>query len=266
MPHGLVNCSICESFQTVGNDCIKGNCLQHKVGLAKALWTVCDQFKSEREIRFEIESGFHSIGYDKGYQFSPGADIVPMFNFEGTQEVLDGLAKNKFVPLEDDHYKLPDHSGVYLICSSSIDILPNALRELEYNYFNGLPVIYIGIAGRPTSRVRSLRKRDYKNHFCGNARGSTLRKSLGVLFEFRKVFSEKSVRSTKYKFQAEDEGTLSEWMKTNLTLHFLQMEEPLLAEQFLINYFNPPLNIKDNHNKTNLDFRKKLSELRRIRS
>lgn len=138
------------------------------------------------------------------------------------------------------------------------------MRGLKYNYLTDLPVIYVGIAGRPTSRVRSLRYRDYKIHFSGDARRSTLRKSLGVLFGFRKVFSEKSVRSTKYKFNPEDEGTLSEWMKTNLTLHFLQMEEPLIAEQFLINYFNPPLNLKDNHNKTNSDFRKKLSELRTV--
>lgn len=51
------------------------------------------------------------------------------------------------------------------------------MKELEFLCINGLPVIYVGIAGRSTSKVKSLRKRDYKNHFNGNARESTLRKS-----------------------------------------------------------------------------------------
>ncbi len=38
------------------------------------------------------------------------------------------------------------------------------MKELEYAYVNGLPVIYVRIAGRPTSRVKSIRKRDYSNH------------------------------------------------------------------------------------------------------
>ena len=39
-------------------------------------------------------------------------------------------------------------------------------------------MLYVGLSGG-----RGLRKRDYRNHFKGTARNSTLRKSLGALFD-----------------------------------------------------------------------------------
>lgn len=72
----------------------------------------------------------------------------------------------------------------------------------------------MGIAGRPTSRLKSLRKRYYRNHFNGKARTSTLRKSLGVLFNFEKEY-ESETNNLKYKFISEHEEKLSKWMKDN---------------------------------------------------
>jgi hypothetical protein len=98
----------------------------------------------------------------------------------------------------------------------------------------------------PNSALKSLRDRDYKNHFKGNARGSTLRKSFGVLFEFEKIQSINETNTSKYKFIKSDDDKLSLWMQENLLFYFLIIDQPLLVEQHLINYFNPLLNIRDN--------------------
>lgn len=111
------------------------------------------------------------------------------------KELLNKLLANTFIPTIDMPAKLPDAAGAYLICAKHTDVLPVRMKELEYSYVNGLPVIYVGIAGRPTSRVKSIRKRDYRNHFNGKARSSTLRKSLGVLFGFEKEYESETTNN-----------------------------------------------------------------------
>ncbi|MBU3179183.1 hypothetical protein KPL47_23095 [Clostridium estertheticum] len=177
------------------------------------------------------------------------------------KELLNKLLENTFSPTVDTSTKLPDEAGAYLICAKDTDILPGGMKELEYTYVNGLPVIYVGIAGRPTSRVKSIRKRDYRNHFNGKARSSTLRKSLGVLFGFEKEY-ENETNNLKYKFIDEHEEKLSKWMKDNLIMHFVRVDNPMEFEIYLINTYEPPLNLKDNKSEKNRDFRKELSRLR----
>ena len=159
--------------------------------------------------------------------------------------------------------KLPDAAGAYIICSKNTDILPATMKKLEYSYVNGLPVIYVGIAGRPTSRAKSIRKRDYKNHFNGNARTSTLRKSLGVLFGFEKEYKSET-NNLKYRFIGKHEELLSKWMKENLLMHFVTIDNPMEFEIYLINIYEPPLNLKDNNSERNRTFREELSRLRTI--
>lgn len=177
------------------------------------------------------------------------------------KEFLNKLLENTFNPTIDMLTKLPDTAGAYLICVKSIDVLPARMKELEYSYVNGLPVIYVGIAGRPTSSIKSIRKRDYRNHFNGKARSSTLRKSLGVLFGFQKEYESKG-NNLKYKFIAEHEEKLSKWMKDNLIMHFVEIDNPMEFEIYLINIYTPPLNLKDNNSENNRAFRKELSQLR----
>ncbi|MBX4271905.1 GIY-YIG nuclease family protein [Clostridium estertheticum] len=177
------------------------------------------------------------------------------------KELLNKLLENTFIPTVDTPTKLPDEAGAYLICAKDTDLLPERMKELEYMYVNGLPVIYVGIAGRPTSRVKSIRKRDYRNHFNGKARSSTLRKSLGVLFGFEKEY-ENEPNKLKYKFIDEHEEKLSKWMKDNLIMHFVRIDNPMEFEIYLINTYEPPLNLKDNKSEKNRDFRKELSRLR----
>lgn len=174
------------------------------------------------------------------------------------------LENNLFDPLFDSPSDLPDLPGIYLMTTRSIDCLPKKMRGLSYEYMSDNPVIYTGIAGRSTSKKKSIRERDYKSHFLGNARKSTLRKSLGVLFELKAMQYDGEIGSSKYKFIKSDENKLTEWMKGNLYLHFLAIENPASIEQYLISHFNPPLNIMGNINSINLDFRNELSQLRKF--
>jgi len=123
--------------------------------------------------------------------------------------------------------------------------------------FDGLQVIYTGIAGG------SLRTRDFKQHFKGNNAGrSTLRKSLGVLFGYNQIPRDEDPERGKTKFSIEDEEQLSEWMHNNLIMFFLPTSSFVSIEVELINHFNPPLNLKDNRNLINLEFRRLLLSLR----
>lgn len=174
--------------------------------------------------------------------------------------LLSELHKNIFIPDTDVPEKLPDGPGAYLICVKNLDTLPEEMKCLDYNFADGLPVIYVGIAGRPTSTLKSLRRRDYRNHFNGTARSSTLRKSLGVLFGMKKEFT--GEKAYKYRFKAEDEEKLSAWMKNNLIMHFVSIDNPMKFEIYMIDQYEPPLNLKDNHSDKNKMFRKELSKLR----
>ena len=51
-------------------------------------------------------------------------------------------------------------------------------------------------------------------------------------------------------------------MNENLIMYFLPTIDYESIELKLINEFNPPLNLKDNRNIVNLDFRQLLSSLR----
>ena len=165
-----------------------------------------------------------------------------------------------FDPVIHSYNHIPDNSGNYLVCLKKDSNLPDIAVNYEMVNYQGFRVIYTGIAGT------SLRNRDYKQHFTGNNAGSsTLRKSLGSLFRYPKIARDKDQSNGKTKFKDSDEKQLSEWMKSNLVLFFQSNIDPDKLEDELIKKFNPPLNLSKNKNIINLEFRKKLSELRRKR-
>ncbi|WP_156926578.1 GIY-YIG nuclease family protein [Cohnella panacarvi] len=174
------------------------------------------------------------------------------------KEILKELSKNHFDPKSDDPQTIPKETGIYCITANSVAQLPTQMRSLTYSYLNNRPVIYVGISNK------SLRTRDYSSHFKGNARGSTLRKSLGSLLGLERIQSQNDMGKSRYKFTKSDEMRLSNWMVENIQLHFYTHPEPDLIEQELINFFKPPLNLKDNKNKENIDFRSYLITLRRF--
>lgn len=157
-----------------------------------------------------------------------------------------------------DSSMLPNVAGnyVFLLRKGSqlpkIDIEPK-IPEVTLDG-NTYQAIYTGIASE------SLRQRVY--HFVGNdASSSTLRKSIGRLFGYDLILRKES--DTKHKkFKLADEEKLTEWMKNNLLLAFVENADPESMEDKLIAELNPPLNLEKNHNKVNAEFRALLSKLR----
>lgn len=164
-----------------------------------------------------------------------------------------------FCPQHGEVDSIPDKPGVYLICARSIAVLLTAMQELQYKTYDGYPVIYVGMAGR------SLRNRDYKNHFTGTARQSTLRKSLGGLFGYTKQWAGTEAGTSKYRFLSGEEEQLSAWMKESLLLYYQVQAKEKCEEQekMLIERYEPPLNLKDNTSEHNQGFRVALKALRR---
>lgn len=159
---------------------------------------------------------------------------------------------------------LPDKPGNYIIVLRSTSSLPIKVqisttpiltsfqhKKEKYN------VVYVGKSNK------SLRIRDYKQHFTGTAGNSTIRKSLGCLLGFKLIPRDiNSPQNGKTTFDEFDERTLTEWMKDNLLLFYYANNDYANVEKELIRTYNPPLNLQGNFNKTNLDFRKELSALR----
>ena len=163
-----------------------------------------------------------------------------------------------FEPEKHDSEDIPDNPGNYIVCLKIGSFLPDIGISYKMKTYQGLNVIYTGIAGK------SLRKRDYRQHFTGNNAGSsTLRKSLGSMFGYSKIARDKDPSNGKTKFKETDEIKLSKWMQSKLVLYFKSNLNPDDLEDELIRELNPPLNLSKNTNIINQGFRKKLSELRR---
>lgn len=93
-------------------------------------------------------------------------------------------------------------------------------------------------------------------HFRGNAEGSTLRLTLGVLlgFELRRVGSGKRMTF------AHDEVKLSEWLEHNAFVTWITHTEPWELETEVIKTYSLPLNLDQNRQHP---FHATLSRLRR---
>ncbi len=173
---------------------------------------------------------------------------------------LESFKLNKFDPKTDSPSIIHNAPGNYILCLQENSKLPTADVAPILIHFEGMHVIYTGIAGG------SLRNRDYRQHFKGSAGRSTLRKSIGVLFGYKQIPRDKDPNSGKTKFNEQDELKLTQWMHSNLIMFFLPTMEFNNIEIMLIDHFNPPLNLKDNHNSSNAEFRKLLSSLRAIKN
>ena len=188
----------------------------------------------------------------------PVEEIVPVITkSNGLNSNLDTFKINRFDPKTDSETIIANSSGNYILCLRKNSKLPTvSIKPILIN-FEGLQVVYTGIASG------SLRTRDFRQHFKGNNAGrSTLRKSLGVLFGYKQIPRDSDPNTGKTKFGNADELKLSEWMCDNLIMFLLQTLDFNSIEVELINHFNPPLNLKDNGNIINSDFRRLLSSLR----
>jgi hypothetical protein len=120
---------------------------------------------------------------------------------------------------------------------------------------DGSTLPYTGISpkrppanGRPPS-TQTLRTR-IKYHYSGNAEGSTLRKTLGILLSDALGIELRRVGAGKRMTFGIGEQTLSEWMAANARVCWLVDPTPWLLEERFIANLDVPLNLDGNrHNR-----------------
>ena len=125
----------------------------------------------------------------------------------------------------------------------------------------GYTLLYVGISpdkrGKPNSRS-NLRQR-IRTHYSGNAAGSTLRRTLGVLLSGKSNFPLRRVGSgSRMTFTHPGEQWLDAWMEENARVHWIPVEAPWEVEDRLIATIPLPLNIQGNGH----GFKSRLSGMR----
>lgn len=147
----------------------------------------------------------------------------------------------------------PDLPGIYAWYFRTLSGDIDASRCIEVQ---GRKLLYVGIAPRAPGRsVATLRSR-LRNHYRGNAEGSTLRLTLGCLLglELRRLGGGRVMT-----FGAA-ELDLSSWMADHAFVTWIEDPRPWLLESVLIRSLDLPLNLDQN---ANHPFHARLSELRR---
>jgi hypothetical protein len=162
------------------------------------------------------------------------AEIAPPKEQHSRAEVL---ARPSIVPATDGLY------GWYFT-----DI-PEIVPATDCLTVGGKTLLYLGIApdkpSKPNSRA-TLRTR-VQYHYRGNAEGSTLRRTLGVLLEQRSGFPLRRVGSGgRITLTHAGERYLDEWMDRNAFVAWTTCPEPWVLERALLIEFSCPLNLKDN--------------------
>jgi hypothetical protein len=127
-------------------------------------------------------------------------------------------------------------------------------------------LLYVGISpGRPPRNTdrpsrQNLRKR-IRYHYRGNARGSTLRLTLGCLLSEILDIKLRRIRSdTNLHFTKAGEEKLSSWMSDNAFVVWMQHSTPWDIEEKIIQTISLPLNLQGNRHHP---FHSHLSEIRR---
>jgi len=153
---------------------------------------------------------------------------------------------------------VPAVSGIYFWWFADI---PSGVPLDDCVTMNGYTLLYVGISpdkkGKPNSRA-NLRTR-IKTHYSGNAEGSTLRRTLGVLLSTESNYPLRRVGSGKRTtFTHSGEQWLDEWIGSHAMVHWIPHSEPWILEEHLISSISLPLNIQGN----NHAFRPLLSAIR----
>lgn len=141
---------------------------------------------------------------------------------------------------------VPAVSGVYFWWFKTI---PSCVPLDGCVTMDGYTLLYVGISpdkkGKPNSRA-NLRSR-IKMHYSGNAEGSTLRRTLGVLLSTASTYPLRRVGSgNRTTFTHTGEQWLDEWMGENAKVYWIPHSEPWILEEQLISSIPLPLNIKGN--------------------
>ena len=142
---------------------------------------------------------------------------------------------------------VPAQNGLYAWYFNNV---PQVVIADGCSVIDGKTLLYIGIApdwaSKPSSRQSLLNRIRY--HYRGNAEGSTLRRTLGVLlaeksgFPLRRVGSGKRITLTHA-----GERYLDEWMGRNAFVAWVVCPEPWVLERALLSTHSCPVNLKDNN-------------------
>lgn len=143
--------------------------------------------------------------------------------------------------------------------------LPSIVPTGDCLIYEDLALLYVGIAprcppqnGRPPSRQRLYHR--IRTHLKGNAKGSTLRLSLGCLLAEKLGLKLRRVGNGSRMTFAGGEHQLSEWLEDNAFVVWQECENPWEIESELFDELSLPLNLKGNNHHP---FYPVLSELRR---
>lgn len=143
------------------------------------------------------------------------------------------------------------------------EIPPNVPIE-KCTEYNGLYLLYVGISPKKPQRMgkpskQNLRTR-IKNHYRGNAEGSTLRLTLGCLLSEKLGIELRRAGSGKRMTFSQGEEVLSNWMSENAYVSWIVHEEPWRVEDQVIRRISLPLNLRDNERHP---FHRTLTSIRR---
>ncbi|OBJ71046.1 GIY-YIG nuclease family protein [Mycobacterium sp. 1274756.6] len=146
---------------------------------------------------------------------------------------------------------IPAQPGVY---GWWIRRLPAAIDVSRCERHGDLTLLYAGISpsrppanGKPASR-QNIRKR-ITQHFRGNAKSSTLRKTLGCLLADELGIELRRVGSGTRRTFGTGEAALSQWMADNALVSWITVAEPWVLERELFHALDLPLNLQGNgHN------------------
>lgn len=132
----------------------------------------------------------------------------------------------------------PAKKGLYIFCYEGHE-LGGSLWEEES------PIIYIGRAGADSIR-----------HWRNNTGVSTVRRSLAAMLASTLSLSaipgsddpDDNDRYTNYRLTEESESKLTEWMKNNIKVAFLEMPADQVEDRYnaLVNFNTPKLNFQGN--------------------
>ncbi|WP_432542953.1 GIY-YIG nuclease family protein [Kineococcus sp. SYSU DK002] len=144
---------------------------------------------------------------------------------------------------------VPAANGVY---AWYFDTAPSVVPVDGCHQVDGMALLYVGISpkrppanGGPVSK-QTLRSR-VRYHYRGNAYGSTLRLTLGVLLADELGIGLRRVGSTGNRLTFSDgEAVLNEWMAAHARVCWVEDPRPWLTETKLIEGVDLPLNLLQN--------------------
>ena len=138
---------------------------------------------------------------------------------------------------------VPAKRGVYAWYFSEI---PPGVPTSGCVTFDGHTLLYIGISPKNDSSSQNLRRR-IRHHYAGNAEGSTLRLTLGVLLAERSDFPLRRVGSgSRMTLTHLGEQWLDGWLQANAKVCWFEHDQPWVLEETLLTRLSLPLNLQGN--------------------